>query len=282
MKTRRILSWVLIAVLVLQGCASSSRKSAGESNLLSDFERKELEIGRQIHAQVLSSFYLYTEPHLIEYVNGVGRRMAEQADRKKLNYQFTVLLDDKIFATSAPGGYVYITTGMIDFLDNEAQLAAVLSHEIAQLQYLDPRFSKSHKRLEDITKGGTIVGSFLGNIGVIAIVGLQVMNALTDEKTKDQRVDLADRLTLRYLTAAGYDPECWADALYKMVHLKKDDIVRLFDYYNTRPISLSRLKKIKKSLTKMDLSGKTLETGTEAYEQAVKGVRQIYAVTPAV
>ncbi len=281
MKTR-VLCCVLSALLVIQGCATSSRKPEEENNLLSDFERKEIEIGRQIHAQVLSSFYVYTEPRLVEYVNGVGRRMAQQAERKKLNYQFTVLLDDKILATSAPGGYVYITTGMINFLDNEAQLAAVLSHEIGQLQYLDPRFSKSHKRLEEITKGGTIVSGFLGNIGVLAVVGLQVMNALTDEKTKDARVDIADRLTLQYLAAADYDPECLADALYKMVHSKKDDLVRLFDYYNTRPISLSRLKKIKKNLKKMELRGRTLDTGTEVYGQAVKGVRQIYAATSAV
>lgn len=282
MKPYHLLCYALSLLLVIQGCASSRDSSAGNPPVLSDFEIKEMEIGRQIHAQVLASFYLYTEPRLIEYVNGVGQRMARQAGRKNLNYLFTVLLDDKIFATSAPGGYVYITTGMIDFLDNEAQLAAVLAHEIAQLQYLDPRFSKSHKRLEDITKGGTIVGGFLGNIGVIAIMGLQVMNALTDEKTKDERVDVADKLTLEYLASSDYDPECWADTLYKMVHLKKDDLVRLFDYYNTRPISLTRLKKLKKNLQKMDLRGKTLETGTEVYAQAVKGVRQIYAPTPAV
>lgn len=282
MKPYPLLCYALSLLLVFQGCASSRDSSAANSPVLSDFEIKEMEIGRQIHAQVLSSFYLYTEPRLIEYVNLVGQRMARQAGRTNLNYQFTVLLDDKIFATSAPGGYVYITTGMIDFLDNEAQLAAVLAHEIAQLQYLDPRFSKSHKRLEDITKGGTIVGGFLGNIGVIAIMGLQVMNALTDEKTKDERVDAADKLTLQYLASSGYDPECWADALYKMVHLQKDELVRLFDYYNTRPISLTRLKKLKKNLKKMDLRGKTLETGAEVYDQAVKGVRQIYAATPAV
>lgn len=282
MKPYRLLCCALSLLFVIQGCASASRGPSQNTPVLSDFELKEMEIGRQIHAQVLSSFYLYTEPRLIEYVSGVGQRMVRQAGRKNLNYQFTVLLDDKIFATSAPGGFIYITTGMIDFLDNEAQLAAVLAHEIAQLQYLDPRFSKSHKRLEDITKGGTIVGGFFGNIGVIAIMGLQVMNALTDEKTKEERVDVADKLGLEYLASSGYDPECWADALYKMVHLKKGDLVRLFDYYNTRPISLSRLKKLKKNLKKMDLRGKTLETGTDIYDKAVKGVRQIYAAAPAV
>lgn len=281
MKPYRLLCCALSLLFVIQGCASASRGPSQNTPVLSDFELKEMEIGRQIHAQVLSSFYLYTEPRLIEYVSGVGQRMVRQAGRKNLNYQFTVLLDDKIFATSAPGGFIYITTGMIDFLDNEAQLAAVLAHEIAQLQYLDPRFSKSHKRLEDITKGGTIVGGFFGNIGVIAIMGLQVMNALTDEKTKEERVDVADKLGLEYLASSGYDPECWADALYKMVHLKKNDLVRLFDYYNTRPISLSRLKKLKKNLKKMDLRGKTLETGTDIYDKAVKGVRQIYAAAPA-
>src|SRR3990167_8267740 len=120
-----------------------------------------------------------------------------------------------------------------------------------------------------------------GNSSIL-IPGFQnrIKGLKTSPRGEPLSVDFADQLTLQYLSAASYDPECWADALYKMVHLKKGDLVRLFDYYNTRPISLSRLKKLKKNLKKMDLRGRTLETGTEAYGQAVKGVRQIYAVAP--
>ncbi len=285
MKIRDIrLCYLLPALILFQSCASSSAKTADRvsSNQLSAYERKEMEIGRQIHAQVLSSFYLYTEPHLVEYVNRLGERMAQYAERRNLNYQFTVILDEKIFATSAPGGYVYVTTGLLDFLDNEAQLAAVLAHEIGQLQYRDPRFSNSRKAIEKLTVGGSIVGGFFGDIGMLAVLGLQAMDALTDEKSKEERVDAADMRAVQYLAAAGYDPECWTDVLYKMVRSQKDNLVRMFDYYNARPISEKRLQKLRKDLRKLNLRGKTLETRSSEYQQETKGVRQIYAVSPVV
>lgn len=266
--------------MLFQGCAASTpKKRETFPSPLSSFEQKEIEIGSQIHAQVLSSFYLYTEPHLVAYVNRIGSRMAQYAERRNLNYQFTVILDEKIFATSAPGGYVYLTTGLLDFLDNEAQLAGLLAHELGQLQYRDPRFSSSHKALEQLTVGGSMVGGFFGNVGVLAVLGLQAMDALTDEKSKEERVAAADGLTIQYLAAAGYDPECWADVLYKMVHTKKDNLIRMFDYYNSRPISETRLQKLRKDLGKLNLMGRTLETGSSEYQQATKGVREIYAVS---
>lgn len=283
MKISKVVYGTLVVLIFFQGCASSSPNTGRKIPAqLTPAEMKEIDLGRQIHAQVLSSFYLYTEPRLLAYVNRLGTRMAELAERQTLNYQFTVILDEKIFATSAPGGYVYVTTGMINFLDNEAQLAAVLAHEIAHIQYRDPRFTKSRERIEKITTGGTMVGGFFGNFGALAVLGLQAMNALTDEKSTEARVDAADKLTLQYLPAVGYDPECWADVLYKMMRLEGDDLVRLFDYYNARPISENRLRRIRKVLGHIDIREKTLETRGSEYLQATKGVREIYKTSPAV
>lgn len=283
MKISKAVYGALVILMLFQGCAASSPKKARQIPAqLTPAEMKEIELGSQIHAQVLSSFYLYTEPRLLAYVNSLGTRVAELAERQNLSYQFTVILDEKIFATSAPGGYVYVTTGMINFLDNEAQLAAVLAHEIAQIQYRDPRFTKSRERIEKITTGGTVVGGFFGNFGALAVLGLQAMNALTDEKSTEARVDAADKLTLHYLPAVGYDPECWADVLYKMLRLQGDDLVRLFDYYNARPISENRLRRIRKTLGNLDIQGKTLGTRGPEYLQATKGVREIYKTSTAV
>ncbi len=108
---------------------------------------EEKQIGEQIHQTIMSSFYPYTEPRANEYIGKIGGDLSKQAARNELDYRFIVLYSDKIYATSSPGGYVYITTGMIYFLGNEAELAAVLAHEIAQLQYKDPKVSVGRKVL---------------------------------------------------------------------------------------------------------------------------------------
>ncbi len=272
-----VLCALLSVIFLIQGCANNPPKPSKEmEDHLSGFEKKELRIGNQIHKQVLSSFYLYTEPHLIEYVNRIGSSLTRHAERKNLRYRFTILLSERIFATSAPGGYVYITTGFLNFLENEAQLAGVLAHEIGQLQYRNPRLSNSKKALDAISVGGTLVGGFFGDVGVLAILGLRAMEVLTDEKSKEARVYEADKLALNYLAAAGYDPECWMDVLYKFLEIKEHNAADIFDYYNARPITIKRLQKLKNKFQKVDIGGKSLETGGEIYLEETKGVKEIY------
>jgi len=117
-----------LALLILSGCAHDRSKtpsfhSEEESR---SFHSRENELGRQIHQAILTSFRVYSEPRVVGYVTRMGNTLAKKASRKDLHYQFTVLYDDRLYATSAPGGFVYVTTGFINFCRNEAELSAVL------------------------------------------------------------------------------------------------------------------------------------------------------------
>ena len=79
------------------------------------------------------------------------------------------LYSEKIYATSAPGGFVYVTTGMLTYLENEAELAGILAHEIGEQQFKDPRFSKIQKGIEHMTHGVALVGPLFGQIGALAV-----------------------------------------------------------------------------------------------------------------
>ena len=79
---------------------------------------EEAAIGEEIHQTIMASFQPYTEPEVNSYISKIGWDLSGQAARKDLNYRFIILYSDKIYATSSPGGYVYITTGMIYFLEN--------------------------------------------------------------------------------------------------------------------------------------------------------------------
>jgi predicted Zn-dependent protease len=92
-------------------------------------EKKELELGKQLHAQVIASSGIYPDPSLQQYVNDIGQKLAAVADRNHLEFRFFVLDDDLVNAMALPGGYIYVTRGLIAHLNSEAQLAAVIGHE---------------------------------------------------------------------------------------------------------------------------------------------------------
>ena len=274
-------------MILLAGCARQSPIEKGSAPqtpyVLSATDKKEEDLGNQIHEEILSTFYLYTEPNAIQYVNDISERLTRHAKRDHLPYAVTLLVSDKIFATSAPGGHIYITTGFINLLDNEAELAAVLAHEIGQLQYQNPQFSRKKMVVKKIGKTGAVVGSFLGQIGAPAVLGFAAMDAMTEPKTVEKRVIMADRLALQYLREAHYDPQGLIDVLYKITGAEKTKAFLIFDYYMARPISEERFKKIRKDFKKLDLKDGAFETRRPEFLEATKGIREMYRIaSPAV
>lgn len=238
----------------------------------------EMEAGRQIHEQILSSFYVYTAPEVVAYVNRVARKLGERAERKNLDYQVTILHSEKIFSASAPGGYVYLTTGLINFLDNEAELAAVLGSEIARIQSHGARFSNGRKAWDVVVKGGATVGPALGQFGALAALGLILIDAgmqkgLTSSKKKNLR---ADRRALHYMLGAGYDPQGMLDLMQKLKTAQKETALNLSDYLKTHPLSDDRIRSLEGEFAKLPMDGKTLEVHPLEYQAMTRGIREIY------
>jgi beta-barrel assembly-enhancing protease len=96
-------------------------------------EKEEIEIGREVAGRTLGAAPLMPDPAVQAYVNRVGRWVASQTERPDLPWHFGVLDTPTINAFAAPGGYVLITRGLYEILDNEAQLAGVLGHEIGHI-----------------------------------------------------------------------------------------------------------------------------------------------------
>lgn len=277
-RTQKILILILVFPLALYGCAGTQKKPLPASIVPSVSPDEEIAIGEQIHAQILSSFYPYTDPKVVSYLNEVGKSLAESAERKDLPYRFTLLYNDKIYATSAPGGFVYITTGFIYFLENEAQLAAVLAHEIGQLQEKDPKLSKSRKILEAVTRGGTMIGPAFGEIGVLAALGLVMIQAVHEKNQRSpaERLLDADRRALHYMVKAGYDPQGMVDLFYKFLHAGRDAAPYFYDYYQSRPITMERFQSLNEKFAQLPLQGEIFSTHHKRYEEMTQGVRDIY------
>jgi len=277
MKTQKVLSTILIPIVLFSGCAAQ-RKQAHPQISERHLATEEVAIGEHIHAQITSNFNIYTEPQMVAYLNQVGSDLAEHAERKDLPYRFTLLYDEKIYATSAPGGFIYLTTGMINFLRNESELAAVLAHEIGELQYRDPRLSQSKKALEELTKVGAAVAPAFGPVGALAAIGLIMMNTVAQgpERSPEDRVLTADTEALHYMVSAGYDPQGMIDLLYEFLNADPKILPFFFDYYQSRPISEERVMNVQHEFSELPLQGKTFEANPKQYMEMTKGVREIY------
>lgn len=276
----------LLVVTVGFGCQSIGTQkgapSSSELQNLTRIEKREVELGRQIHDEILSSFYLYTEPRLNAYIADVGSRLAQVSERNRFPYRFTVLADSKIYATSAPGGFIYVTTGFLNFLENEAELAAVLGHEIGQLQYKDPRLSPFKKTVHILDFLVTSFGGIFGPMGLIAIVGVKCLNVLTEAKGKDSRAISADSKALEYLVKARYDPQGLWDVLERIGYLNGAELFRAFDYQQTRPLTERRFRRLARRIKKLDLSGLSFDNRRDRFQSEVKGVHEIYRIPASV
>ncbi len=264
---------------LLNGCARDrapqSLKSEEEKR---SFHSKENELGRQIHQAILASFRVYSEPRAVGYVTRMGRTLAKKASRKDLRYQFTVLYDDRLYATSAPGGFVYVTTGFLNFFRNEAELAAILSHEIAWLQIPDPRLSKKRKAVSILTKTGIIAAPFLGPFGSLAAGGLVLASALVESRTStiEVRLQKADRNALRYMSQTGKDPQGYLDIMGRLLHPSPEWTPYLYDYSTSHPMTMKRFQAAMKEFEKLPIEGKSYSVHRERYMELTRGVREIY------
>jgi len=211
-------------------------------------------------------------------VDDLGRLLAAQAKRRDLEYRFTILYSEKIYATSAPGGYVYITTGMLNFLENEAELAAVLAHEIGEQQFPDRRFTKSDNVINAAVQAGSAVGSMPGPLGSLASLGMMLLQVYNERtfKTAGERLLESDASAMRYLMNAGYDPQALIDLEKHFLRAEPKVVPYFFDYYQSRPITEERMNALRKEFQKLPLSGKSLIMDPVEYREVTRGVREIY------
>jgi predicted Zn-dependent protease len=130
-------------------------------------EEKEIKQGAAEHQKIVGRFGVYKNPALQEYVAKVGNRIAAQSSRPELKYYFTVLNDDMINAFALPGGFVYITRGMLVHMNSESELAAVLGHEIAHITEKHGLRRKTRSKVQDIVSVGAAI--LTGQPGIVEL-----------------------------------------------------------------------------------------------------------------
>ncbi len=130
MRLKTLAPVVVVSTLAVS-CATNPATGNREFSLMS--EAQEIQLGQQMDGEVRKEMGVYEDAALQRYVQDIGMRLARASDRPNLPWHFTVIDSPAVNAFALPGGYIYLTRGIMPFLDNEAQLAGVLGHEIGHV-----------------------------------------------------------------------------------------------------------------------------------------------------
>ncbi len=196
-----LICWFL---LIATGCAKNP--VSGQQDFVLMSESQEMAIGHQSDQQIRKQYQVYPSQALQDYVNDVGQKVARKSHRPGLQYHFTVLDTPEINAFALPGGYVYITRGIMAYLNSEAELAAVLGHEIGHVTARHGVRQQSTAQAAGI--GLDIVSIFVPQINSVGGKNLAnvVTSAMLSGYGREHELE-ADRLGASYLTDSDYDPQ---------------------------------------------------------------------------
>ncbi len=206
----------LASLALASATTASAPAGAQAAGAVRPFSQQEKQQGQQAHADILQEFGGAMTGRQADYVRGVGQGIAVQSGLSSARTDFTVtLLNSPVNnAFALPGGYVYVTRQLMALMNNEAELAGVLGHEVGHTAARHSKQRQSRAQRNSILGVlGTILGSAIGdNGGLLGTIGgalqgrsMQVAQLATLGFSRSQETQ-ADDLGIRYLRGAGYDP----------------------------------------------------------------------------
>ena len=213
------LSTPLLAAALLAGCTTVVNPVSGESERTVMSEEAEIAEGAKGHQQVLKEYGAYPNAPVQAYVNALGQKLAAQSHRTGLQWHFTVLDSPEINAFALPGGYVYVTRGIMAYMDSEADLAGVIGHEIG---HVTARHGAQRATRQQKAGIGVLAASLLGAVlesqgyaGAGRLAGdlsQTVASGLIASYGREQELQ-ADQLGAEYLARNHYDPHNMVDVI---------------------------------------------------------------------
>lgn len=191
---------LLAATLSGSGCATNPATGKRQISFVST--SKEAQMGRESDPAVIEQYGLYGDTLVSRYVDSVGQKLASVSQLPTLGWHFRVLDSPVVNAFAIPGGYIYITRGILGYLNSEAQLAGVLGHEIG---HITARHSAQQITRSQIASVGLLASMFVGALRPYAGVASQGLGLLFLGYSRENETQ-ADELGVGYATKAGYDP----------------------------------------------------------------------------
>ena len=194
-------------------------------------DEQEVAIGKQTNQQVLSQYQLYDNPQVQQYVSDLGQELVNSSDSRDIPFNFQVLASDEVNAFATPGGFVYVTTGLLKTAENRAQLASVMAHEIGHI-------NQKHgiKGLKQAVAAQGIASTVGLDTNTLAPIAYRLAVDLPQSRSFEYE---ADNTGLEILQQAGYPPAAFANFLTKL-----KDSGGTPEFLRTHPSSENRIEAI--------------------------------------
>lgn len=266
----------LLLLQLFGGCAVNP--ATGKQDIVLMSEDQEITLGRQAHAEIIEEYGIYDDDKLANYVQKIGERVAKNSHREDLIYRFTVLDSPQVNAFALPGGYIYVTRGILAHLNSEAELAAVLGHEIG---HVTARHSVRRHSAATITGiAGAVLAAASGVSGAGDLANL-LGTALVRGYGREHELE-ADRLGAEYINQTGYDAQAMLDVirLLKNQETFEKELAKAEDreprayhgLFSTHPDNDTRLQRTIKASSKIKSHAKPLSPGRNRYLSMINGL----------
>ncbi len=232
---------LVLSTTLLAGCATNPVTGNRELSLMS--EAQEIKLGQEMDAQVRREMGLYEDPALQRYVQDVGLRLARASERPNLPWHFAVVDEPAINAFALPGGYIYLTRGIIPFLDDEAQLAGVLAHEIGHVSARHA--AQQYTKATTAGIGVTLLSIFVPEARPFQNITETALGVLFLKHGRDDELQ-ADRLGVQYSAKGGWNPAGVAGMLTTLARLDEASGSRkgVPNWLSTHPAPADRVQKV--------------------------------------
>jgi predicted Zn-dependent protease len=232
-------SWTVAVgvVVTLAGCAKNPATGGRQLSLIS--EAQEVELGRQAAREAEQSIGLVRDPELQQYVSRIGLALAARSERPDLPWQFQVVDDPSPNAFALPGGFIFVTRGMLTLMTSEAELASVLGHEIA---HVTARHSVNQISKQQLAQLGLGLGSiFFPSVEELSPAISSGLGLLFLKYGRDDERE-ADELGFSYASAGGYDVSEFGDVFEALGRSSQGEGGALPNWLSSHPTSEERVQ----------------------------------------
>lgn len=252
---------ISVSLLILR-CATTG--PGGKKSVILIPTEQEISLGKQFAEQLEKEkdYKVLADTVVQNYVSRVGNKLVQVSDRKDLQYHFKVLDYKEINAFALPGGYVYIYVGLLNLMDSEAELAAVLGHEIGHIVA-----RHGVKRLQEVYEAQAVLDVAFGRssevVQQIASLGAVLM---LQGFSRENELE-ADYDAVFYMPRAGYNPQGMVDLLKKLNNLDKSGKNVIEKLAADHPPTVKRIEAAQQNLDSLGYANSTLPLMQEDYKK---------------
>jgi predicted Zn-dependent protease len=264
--TKRIRPLLAACVVLSAACATNPVTGKKQMSLLSEAE--EMAIGQQQDAEIRREMGVYDDPELQRYVNDIGQSLARVSHRPNLPWSFTIVDSPAINAFALPGGYIYVTRGILAYLDDESELAGVLGHEIGHVTARHA--AQAYTRAAQAELGLMLLSIFVPSTAPFTDVGATGLSVLFLRHGREAELE-ADRLGVEYASGASFDPAGVPRFLSTLARVSALSERGVPNWLSTHPDPGSRVVKATPAAAKF-ASDEAKATNRDQYLDRIKGL----------